>query len=137
MIFDIAKIFEVQIPRHFVFARQPFTRAAGRRAQSAAQPSHSLLFTYFCGGWALFLAFKKLLNDRIAEDHAAELQEQQQQQQQQPRQLGYSSDNQKISSCSTRHESELERDRREFQEFKRFQEQKRLHEQPQAAGGSA
>ena len=86
MMFDIAKIFEVQSPRHFVFARQPFTRAAGCHAQSAAQPSNSLLFTFFVACGALFLAFKKLLNDRFAEDQAAELQDLEQQRQQ----LGYS-----------------------------------------------
>jgi hypothetical protein len=89
---------------------------------------------------AMFLASQKLFND--AQDQAAELQdlkrrqEQQQQQQQQQQQLWHSTGNQQISSSAAHHESELERDLREFQEFKRFQAQKRTHEQQQAAGVS-
>ncbi len=49
-ILDVGKTFEVQSPRLVLFVRQPLTRAAGSCAQSAAQASDWLLFTFFHGG---------------------------------------------------------------------------------------
>ena len=89
---------------------------------------------FFVASGAMFLAWKKLLNDQFADDETDVQQELKNQQQQR---LGSSSDNQQLSTASSLDVSEMERELREFQEFKRFQEQKRLHEQQQAAGTSA
>jgi hypothetical protein len=88
---------------------------------------------FFVASGAMFVAWKKLLNDKFADDETDVQQELKNQQQQQ---LGSSSDNQQLSTASSLDVSEMERELREFQEFKRFQEQKRLHEQQQAAGNS-
>ena len=90
---------------------------------------------FFVASGAMFLAWKKLLNDQFAEDETDVQQEMKNQQQQQ--RLGNSSDNLQLSTATSLDVSELERELTEFQEFKRFQEQKRLHEQQQAAGNSA
>jgi len=109
--------------------QDPTLKAPRKRVIS----SFSLFF--MAGGTmtAMFLASQKLFND--AQDQAAELQDLKQQKQQQQQQ--HSSGIQQISSPAPHHESELARDLREFQEFKRFQAQQRTHEQPQASGVSA
>jgi hypothetical protein len=89
---------------------------------------------FFVASGAMFLAWKKLLNDQFADDETDVQQELNNQQQQR---LGNSSDNLQLSTATSLDVSELERELIEFQEFKRFQEQKRLHEQQQAAGNSA
>jgi hypothetical protein len=89
---------------------------------------------FFVASGAMFLAWKKLLNDQFADDETDVQQELKNQQQQR---LGNSSDNLQLSTATSLDVSELERELIEFQEFKRFQEQKRLHEQQQAAGNSA
>ena len=94
---------------------------------------------FFVASAALAVAMKKMFKDQFAEEdkEASERQTQVVLEQQQLR-SGHSSENHQ-SITSGRHESQSEKDHKEFeeyQEFKRFQEEKRLRNQQQASGVS-